>query len=130
MTWRWPSQPKKEQIRESTAIRQASPRHAAGHEPPPAQPEATALEISHAQMSDAVCAGTAVPLGLGFPWVVRYLDAWWVEYEGGWLRVIDDHVTAELDDVAARLAEAAIKGQRTGPLVAAGLEERWPRAWS
>jgi hypothetical protein len=67
-----------------------------------------------------------VPLGPGLPWVVRYLGAWWVEYENGWLRVIDDDVTADLDDAAARLrganviadAEQAARGQ--GPGAAGG----------
>jgi hypothetical protein len=76
-------------------------------------------------MNGAVRAGTAAPLGLGFPWITWHLDAWWVEYEGGWLRVIDDHVTAELDDVASRLSEAMTENsdQQAGPSMAAGLEE-------
>jgi hypothetical protein len=57
-------------------------------------------------MNDAFSVGSAGPLGRGLPWVVRYLGAWWVEYEGGWLRVTDDDVTADLDDVAERLGEA------------------------
>jgi hypothetical protein len=64
------------------------------------------MEASHAQMNDAARAGAAVPLGPGLPWVVRYLGAWWVEYEDGWLRVTDEHVAADLDGVAARLGEA------------------------
>jgi hypothetical protein len=43
----------------------------------------------------------------GLPWVARYLGAWWVEYEGGGLRVTDGDVAADLDDVAARLGEAS-----------------------
>jgi hypothetical protein len=35
------------------------------------------------------------------------MDSWWVLYEHGWLRVIDEHVAADLDHVAGRLAEAA-----------------------
>lgn len=66
------------------------------------------MEISHAEMSDAVRTEAVVPLGQGLSWVVRYLDAWWVEYENGWLRVTDDDVAAELDDVAARLREATV----------------------
>jgi hypothetical protein len=64
------------------------------------------LEVSRARMNDAACAGTAVPLGPGLPWVARYLGAWWVAYEGGWLRVTDGDLAADLDDVAARLGEA------------------------
>jgi hypothetical protein len=59
-------------------------------------------------MNGAICAGVAVPLDRSLEWIVRYLDAWWVEYEGGWLRVTDDHVTAELDDVASRLTDAVV----------------------
>jgi hypothetical protein len=65
------------------------------------------LEITHAEMNDAVCAGAATPLERGLPWVAWYLDAWWVEYENGWLRVTDDDVGGELDEVAARLREAS-----------------------
>ena len=56
--------------------------------------------------SAALSAGTAEPFGQGFPWLVRYLDSWWVLYEHGWLRVIDEHVAADLDHAAGRLAEA------------------------
>jgi hypothetical protein len=65
------------------------------------------MEISHAQMNEALGARAAVPLGPGLRWVVRYLGAWWVEYENGWLRITDDDVTADLDDVAVRLREAS-----------------------
>jgi hypothetical protein len=58
------------------------------------------------------------------PWVARYLDAWWVEYEGGWLRVTDDHVAAELDGVASRLIEAVMAENDGQPSMASGLEER------
>lgn len=56
--------------------------------------------------SAALSAGTAEPFGQGFPWLVRYLDSWWVLYEHGWLRVIDEHVAADLDHVGGRLAKA------------------------
>jgi hypothetical protein len=65
------------------------------------------LEVSHARMNDAASTGIVASLGQGFPWIARYLNAWWVEFEGGWLRVTDAHVAAELDDVASRLAETA-----------------------
>lgn len=48
-----------------------------------------------------------MPLGQGLAWVARYVGAWWVEYENGWLRVTDSDVAIELDDVAARLGEAS-----------------------
>jgi hypothetical protein len=67
-------------------------------------------------MNGAIRAGAAVPLGRSLPWVTRYVGAWWVEYEGGWLRVIDHHVAAELDDVESRLGEAgaAVSGEVPG----------------
>jgi hypothetical protein len=77
---------------------------------------AVVLEVSHAEMNDALCAGTAVPLGDGLPWVTWYASAWWVHYEGGWLRVTDESVAAELDDVAARLGEATAAVEGNEPL--------------
>ena len=94
MAWKWPGQRQRHEAPEGA-------RHdVVGH---PGVP----LEISHAQMNDAARTGTAVPLGQGLPWVAWYLNAWWVEYENGWLCVTDDDVAAELDDVAARLREAS-----------------------
>jgi hypothetical protein len=60
-------------------------------------------------MDAAYSRGEAVPLGRAIPWLARYQDAWWVVYEGGWLRVTDKSTEADLDQVAARLttAEAA-----------------------
>jgi hypothetical protein len=75
------------------------------------------MEVSHAEMNDALCAGTAMPLGDGLPWVVRCGGAWWVQYEGGWLRVTDESVTAELDDVAARLIEATAIAEEDKPVM-------------
>ena len=121
MPWRWPARPQR--VSQPNTGRQQSPRHAAEYEPPPGEPELAPLEISHAQMKDAVCVGTAVTLGQGFPWVARYLDAWWVEYEGGWLRVTDDHVTTELDAVAARLADAAVADLGNSPVSRAGIQD-------
>jgi hypothetical protein len=68
---------------------------------------ALSLAISHAEMNTAIEQGTATPLGRGHRWLVRHLDVWWVEYEGGWLHVIDPAATRDLDQVAARLAEAS-----------------------
>jgi hypothetical protein len=56
-------------------------------------------------MNAAIDHGGAAPLSQSHGWLTRYLDAWWIEYEGGWLRVIDDVATQELDRIAARLAE-------------------------
>ena len=63
-------------------------------------------------MDAAYSRGEAVPLGRAIPWLARYQDAWWVVYEGGWLRVTDKSTEADLDQVAARLtaAEAAAAG--------------------
>jgi hypothetical protein len=74
-------------------------------------------------MNDALRAGIGVPLGQGLPWVTRFFDAWWVEYEGGWLRVVDDQVTAELDDVAARLAAATTIASGDVPVPGVGTSD-------
>ena len=66
------------------------------------------LAISHAEMNAAIDEGDAPPLSQSHGWLARYLDAWWVEYEGGWLRVIDAAAARELDQVAARLAEVNV----------------------
>jgi hypothetical protein len=57
-------------------------------------------------MNTAIDQGDAAPLSRSHGWLAHYLDAWWIEYEGGWLRVIDDAATRELDQVARRVAEA------------------------
>jgi hypothetical protein len=76
----------------------------------PANPDGPAadllLEISHAEMDAAYRAGRAVSLGRAIPWLARYRDAWWVAYEGGWLRVSDKATEADLDHLAARLTRA------------------------
>ena len=105
--WRWPRQHGQVRVPVSAPSSTAGSLQPGGHETMPGHTIAASLEISHAQMNDAICNRTAVLLGRGLWWIARYLDAWWVEYEGGWLRVTDDHVTAELDDMASRLAEAA-----------------------
>jgi len=64
------------------------------------------LEISHAEMDVAYRAGDAVSLGQAIPWLARYLDAWWVAYEGGWLRINDKSAEADLDHLASRLTRA------------------------
>jgi hypothetical protein len=73
------------------------------HEPAASRP----LAISRAEMNSAIDQGLATPLSQSHGWLTRYLDAWWIEYEGGWLRVIDDVAGRELDQIAARLAEAS-----------------------
>jgi hypothetical protein len=99
MTRRWPGQHRREEKTES----------------PPGDTETIPFEITHAQMSVAVSAGAVVSLGRGFPWVARYLDAWWIEYEDGWLRITDEHSAAEFDDLTKRLAAAAFLGSIPAP---------------
>jgi hypothetical protein len=55
-----------------------------------------------------------VPLGASAAWLVRYRDAWWVVYERGWLRITDTATVEELDQAAARLAQA--ESAAVGPL--------------
>src|SRR4051794_34302991 len=107
MTWKWPRR-----RRESALALSEVPGERAGQRTACGFLGVAVLEVSHAEMNDARCAGTAVPLGDGLPWVTWYASAWWVHYEGGWLRVTDESVAAELDDVAARLGEAnaAVEG--------------------
>jgi hypothetical protein len=74
------------------------------------------------EMNTAIDQGNAAPLGESHGWLMRHLDAWWVEYEGGWLRVLDEAAARELDEVAARLAEAEV-------LAAADAVERRSGCW-
>jgi hypothetical protein len=60
--------------------------------------------VAHGEMNAAVGKGDAVLLGPELGWVARYGGSWWIEYEHGWLRVIDEGATRDLDQVAARLA--------------------------
>jgi hypothetical protein len=64
------------------------------------------LELSHADMNAAYDSGQAVPFAQAVPWLVRYQDAWWVVYEGGWLRVVDDPTAEDLDRRAAQMTNA------------------------
>ena len=64
------------------------------------------LAIGHTQMNAAYDKGEVVPLGTSMAWLVRYLDAWWVVYERGWLRVTDTATAEDLDQAAARLTRA------------------------
>jgi hypothetical protein len=54
-------------------------------------------------MNAAYDRGEAVPLAHSISWLTRYQDAWWVVYEGGWLRITDELTIADIDDRAARL---------------------------
>jgi hypothetical protein len=65
------------------------------------------LKITHGHMDAAVSAGDAIPLTLGGGWLTGYQDTWWVLSEIGWLRITDEATVADIDHVAARLAEVA-----------------------
>ena len=58
-------------------------------------------------MDAAVSTADATPLALSGGWLTRYRDAWWVQSEMGWLRITDEATMADIDHVAARLAEIA-----------------------
>jgi hypothetical protein len=64
------------------------------------------LAITHAAMNAAFDKGAAAMLSASATWLVRYRDAWWVVYERGWLRITDTATTRDLDQAAARLAQA------------------------
>ena len=68
--------------------------------------EGLPLTMTHAAMNAAYDNGDAVPLGTAVAWLVRYREAWWVVYEHGWLRVTDAATVQDLDQAAARLAQA------------------------
>jgi hypothetical protein len=90
----------------------AKPQSASSDAPPaaaaaPIDPAAESpLAVTHAEMNAAFDKGEAVPLGASMAWLVRYLDAWWVVYERGWLRVTDTATAEDLDQAAARLTQA------------------------
>ena len=62
--------------------------------------------LTHAAMNAAFDEGTAALLSAAVGWVVRHRDAWWVAYEHGWLRITDAATIQDLDQAAARLAQA------------------------
>jgi hypothetical protein len=70
------------------------------------------LAVTHAEMNAAYDSAEAIPLGRSVSWLVRYRDAWWVVYEGGWLRITDDITVADLDQAAARLRQAEAAAAR------------------
>jgi hypothetical protein len=121
--WKWPGQLRQATVPELAQKPSADPRRPVRRGSARGYREATPLEIGHDQMNDALRAGIGVPLGQGLPWVTRFFDAWWVEYEGGWLRVVDDQVTAELDDVAARLAAATTIASGDVPVPGVGTSD-------
>lgn len=86
---------------------------------PAAQPSGDdlPLRISCADMSGALGEGTAVPLSSQIDGIVHYAGIWWVGYEGGWLRIADEHVLIDLDQAAVRLGHAAGNPSRGGGTV-------------
>lgn len=62
--------------------------------------------ITHAAMNAAFDEGTATLLSAAVSWLVRHREAWWVVYEHGWLRITDAATAQDLDQAAARLAQA------------------------
>jgi hypothetical protein len=64
------------------------------------------LAVTHAAMNAAFDEGTATLLGAAVAWLVRHSGAWWVVYEHGWLRITDAATAQDLDQAAARLAQA------------------------
>ena len=64
------------------------------------------LSMTHKEMDSARARGEATPLAAGVTWIARYQDAWWIAYEGGWLRVTDEPLRDDLDRASSRLAAA------------------------
>ena len=77
-------------------------------------------EVTHAQMDAAVQAGDAIPLGSAGGWLARYRDAWWVLCGLEWLRITDEATIADIDHVAARLAQVAEDAEDAGDNASAG----------
>jgi hypothetical protein len=68
-------------------------------------------------MDNARARGEARPLAGGVTWIARYKDAWWIAYEGGWLRVVDEPLQADLDRNSARLEAAESAAARYSVLI-------------
>jgi hypothetical protein len=64
------------------------------------------LAVTHTAMNAAFDEGTATLLSAAVAWLVRHRGAWWVVYEHGWLRITDAATAQDLDQAAARLAQA------------------------
>jgi hypothetical protein len=84
------------------------------HNDPAAAPAATGapVELTHAQMNAAYDKGLAAPFAQAIPWLIRCQDAWWVLYEGGWLRVTDQPTAENLDQRAAQMTDADVQAAR------------------
>ena len=66
------------------------------------------LLIPHSQMAAELDQGTAALLSGEIAGIVQHAGTWWVQYERGWLRITDEHVLADLNQVADRLATARV----------------------
>lgn len=64
------------------------------------------LHLTHQQIEAAIRRGEAVPLAATVTWLIRYQDAWWVVYEGGWVKVTDALTTSDIDHASRRLASS------------------------
>lgn len=73
--------------------------------------EVLPLFLSQDEMTAALDQGTAVLLGRDIDGIIRYADTWWVGYERGWLRILDEHVLADLNCAADRLAALSPRGE-------------------
>ncbi len=58
--------------------------------------------LSHAEMNTAHEQGLVQPLAQTVGYVVTYRGAWWICYEGGWIRA-DPELAAALDAEAERI---------------------------
>lgn len=75
------------------------------------------LGVTHQEMDSARTRGEATPLAAGVTWIARYKDAWWIAYEGGWLRVVDEPLHADLDRNSARLEATESAAARYSVLI-------------
>jgi hypothetical protein len=66
------------------------------------------LFLSHDEMTLAREQGTVSLLSGEIDGIARHLAAWWVEYERGWLRIVDEQVLSDLDRAADRLGSARV----------------------
>jgi hypothetical protein len=75
------------------------------------------LVVSHSDMDAAYRQGHATLLNHSIPWLTRYRDSWWVVYDGGWRRVPDELVAADIYDRLQRIAgaDAAERGAPCSP---------------
>jgi hypothetical protein len=77
------------------------------------------LELTHVQMNAAYDNGQAMSFAGVVPWLTRYRDAWWVVYEGGWLRIIDREAAESLDQRAAQITDQEVETARGAAIRAA-----------